>query len=297
VLGLEVVLANGDVLSSLGKMVKNNTGYDLKHWFIGSEGTLGVITRAVLRLHPQRAARHTALVALDGYDAAVNLLRRLSTRFGNDIGAFEIMWPDFYDFGVKLTGTRSPFDGAYPLYALIEHASFDSSDDGERFAEALSGALEEGAIRDAVIAQSVADARALWAIRECTAEFPVRLDAINFDVSLPISVIGDFVERCRAALDERWPGNESYFFGHIGDSNLHVTVDGHSIPGVDHHAVYAFVYEMLGPLHGSVSAEHGIGLLKREFLPISRSPAELAAMRAIKHALDPHGILNPGKLF
>ncbi|CAH2804097.1 MAG: D-2-hydroxyglutarate dehydrogenase (EC [uncultured Paraburkholderia sp.] len=297
VLGLEVVLANGDVLSSLGKMVKNNTGYDLKHWFIGSEGTLGIITRAVLRLHPQRAARHTALVALDGYDAAVSLLRRLSTRFGNDIGAFEIMWPDFYDFGVKLTGTRSPFDDAHPLYALIEHASFDASDSGERFATALTDALDEGAMRDAVIAQSVADARALWAIRECTAEFPVRLDPINFDVSLPIGAIGAFVERCRAALDARWPGNESYFFGHIGDSNLHVTVDGHSIPGVDHHAVYAFVYDMLGPLHGSVSAEHGIGLLKREFLPISRSSAELAAMAAIKHALDPRGILNPGKLF
>jgi FAD/FMN-containing dehydrogenase len=250
-----------------------------------------------LRLHPQRAARHTALVALDGYDAAVNLLRRLSTRFGNDIGAFEIMWPDFYDFGVKLTGTRSPFAAAHPLYALIEHASFDPSDDGERFSAALTEALDAGAIRDAVIAQSVADARALWAIRECTAEFPVRLDAINFDVSLPIGEIGAFVERCRAALDRRWPGNASYFFGHIGDSNLHVTVDGHSIADVDHHAVYAFVYEMLGPLHGSVSAEHGIGLLKREFLPISRSPAELAAMVAIKHALDPHGILNPGKLF
>jgi FAD/FMN-containing dehydrogenase len=284
VLGLEVV-------------VKNNTGYDLKHWFIGSEGTLGVITRAVLRLHPQRAARHTALVALDHYDAAVNLLRRLSMRFGNDIGAFEIMWPGFYDFGVKLTGARSPFADAHPLYALIEHASFDASDDGERFSAALTEALDAGAIRDAVIAQSVADVRALWAIRECTAEFPVRLDAINFDVSLPIGEIGAFVERCRAALDRRWPGNASYFFGHIGDSNLHVTVDGHSIAGVDHHAVYAFVYEMLGPLHGSVSAEHGIGLLKREFLPISRSPAELAAMAAIKHALDPHGILNPGKLF
>ncbi len=116
-------------------------------------------------------------------------------------------------------------------------------------------------------------------------------------MSLPIGEIGAFVDHCRAALDQRWPGNASYFFGHIGDSNLHVTVDGHSIPGVDHHAVYAFVYEMLGPLHGSVSAEHGIGLLKREFLPISRSPAELAAMAAIKHALDPHGILNPGKLF
>src|ERR1700744_5559192 len=132
-LGLEVVLADGTVLSSLNKMVKNNTGYDLKHLFIGSEGTLGIITRAVLRLHPQRAARHTALVALDGYDAAVNLLRRLSTRFGNDIGAFEIMWPDFYDFGVALTGARSPFAEAHPLYALIEHASFDSADNGERF--------------------------------------------------------------------------------------------------------------------------------------------------------------------
>jgi FAD/FMN-containing dehydrogenase len=148
-----------------------------------------------------------------------------------------------------------------------------------------------------VIAQSLADARALWAVRECTAEFPVRLDPINFDVSLPIGEIGTFVERCRAALDRRWPGNRSYFFGHIGDSNLHLTVDGHSVPGVEHHAVYAFVYEMLGPLHGSVSAEHGIGLLKREFLPISRSREELAAMAAIKQALDPHGILNPGKLF
>jgi len=297
VLGLEVVLANGAVLSSLGKMVKNNTGYDLKHWFIGSEGTLGVITRAVLRLHPPRAARHTALVALDSYDAAVSLLRRLTTRFGNDIGAFEIMWPDFYDFGVASTGTRSPFADAHPLYALIEHASFDATDGGERFGAALTEALGVRAIRDAVIAQSLADARGLWAVRECTAEFPVRLDPINFDVSLPIGMIGAFVDRCRAELDRQWPGNRSYFFGHIGDSNLHVTVDGHSVPGVAHHAVYAFVYEMLGPLHGSVSAEHGIGLLKREFLPISRSRDELAAMAAIKHALDPHGILNPGKLF
>ncbi|MDE1181756.1 FAD-binding oxidoreductase [Paraburkholderia sp.] len=297
VLGLEVVLANGAVLTSLGKMVKNNTGYDLKHWFIGSEGTLGVITRAVLRLHPPRASRHTALVALDGYDAAVNLLRRLSTRFGNDIGAFEIMWPDFFDFGVELTGTRSPFDAPHPLYALIEHASFDAADDGERFAGALTEALDAHAIRDAIMAQSFADARGLWAIRECTAEFPVRLDAINFDVSLPIGEIGHFVDRCRAALDQKWPGNRSYFFGHIGDSNLHVTVDGNSVPGVDHHAVYAFVYEMLRPLQGSVSAEHGVGSMKREFLPISRSAAELAAMIAIKQALDPRGILNPGKLF
>jgi FAD/FMN-containing dehydrogenase len=297
VLGLEVVLANGAVLSSLNKMVKNNTGYDLKHWFIGSEGTLGVITRAVLKLQPQRASRHTALVAMNDYEEAVGLLRRLSTRFGNDIGAFEIMWPDFFDFGVKLTGARSPFAEPHPLYALIEHASFDADDDGSRFSGVLTDALDEAAIRDAVIAQSVADTLALWAIRECTAEFPVKLDPINFDVSLPIGEIGAFVERCRVALDRAWPGNESYFFGHIGDSNLHLTVDGRSVPGVDHHDVYALVYEMLAPLRGSVSAEHGIGSLKREFLPVSRSAEELAVMRAIKHTLDPNGILNPGKLF
>jgi FAD/FMN-containing dehydrogenase len=297
VLGLEAVLASGAVLSSMSKMIKNNTGYDLKHLFIGSEGTLGVITRAVLRLQPQRAARHTALVALDGYDAVVSLLRKLSSRFGNDIGAFEIMWPDFFDFGVSLIASaRSPFAVEYPLYALIEHAGFDPADDGEPFAALLADALEAHSIRDAVVAQSVGDARALWAIRECTAEFPARLDPINFDVSLPIGEIGRFVDACRAALDRQWPGNRSYFFGHIGDSNLHVTVDARSVPGVAHRAVYAFVYDMLGPYRGSISAEHGIGLLKREFLSVSRSQEELAAMAAIKRALDPHGILNPGKL-
>lgn len=297
VLGIEAVLANGAVLSSMNKMIKNNTGYDLKQLFVGSEGTLGVITRAVLRLHPPRASRHTALVAVDGYDAAVALLRKLSARFGNDIGAFEIMWPDFFDFGVSLTpSVRSPFEAEHPLYALIEHAGFDASDTGERFATFLAEAFDANAVRDAIVAQSVSDARALWRIRECTAEFPARLDPINFDVSLPIGSIGRFVDECRAALDARWPSNRSYYFGHIGDSNLHVTVDGHSVPGVSHHDVYAFVYDLIVPYHGSVSAEHGIGLLKREFLPLSRSPEEIAAMTAIKRALDPHGILNPGKL-
>jgi FAD/FMN-containing dehydrogenase len=160
----------------------------------------------------------------------------------------------------------------------------------------LADAFDSGAVRDAIVAQSVADARALWHIRECTAEFPARLDPINFDVSLPIGSIGQFVDECRTALDARWPSNRSYYFGHIGDSNLHVTVDGHSVPGVSHHEVYAFVYDMVVPYRGSVSAEHGIGLLKREFLPLSRSPEEIAAMTAIKRALDPNGILNPGKL-
>jgi FAD/FMN-containing dehydrogenase len=298
VLGLEVVLATGDVLSALNKMVKNNTGYDLKQIFIGSEGTLGVITRAVLKLQPRRAARHTALVALDDYKAAVALLRRLTAGFGNDVGAFELMWPAFFEFGVSVAGgTRPPFAQGHPLYALIEHASFDAADDGERFAEALAEALDAGAIRDATIARSMTDARALWAIRECTAEFPVRLDPINFDISLPIGAIGRFIDACRARFDEAWPGHRTYFFGHIGDSNLHLSVDARSLPdGVGAHDVDAIVYGLLAPYRGSVSAEHGIGVLKREFLPVSRSAEELAAMGVIKRALDPNGILNPGKV-
>ncbi|CAM2139913.1 FAD-binding oxidoreductase [Pararobbsia alpina] len=296
-LGLEVVLADGTVLSSLNKMVKNNTGYDLKHLFIGSEGTLGVITRAVLRLSPPRRSRHTALVALDHYDAAVALLNTLRARFGNDVGAFEIMWPDFFDFGVSLTShARSPFDAPHPMYALIEHAGLDPDDDGQAFSRVLTDALEAGALRDAVIAQSLSDARALWTIREATAEFPLRLEPVNFDVSLPIGEIGRFADACRARFKQCWPGQVSYYFGHIGDSNLHVTVDGRSVPGVSHEAIDRELYALLAPYGGSVSAEHGIGVLKRAFLPVSRTQAELQAMRAIKRALDPHGILNPGKL-
>ncbi|AJY38268.1 FAD binding domain protein (plasmid) [Burkholderia humptydooensis] len=297
VLGLEVVLANGAILSSMNKMIKNNTGYDLKHLFIGSEGTLGVITRAVLRLRPQCVVRHTAMVAFDSYNQAVSLLRKMTGRFGNEVGVFELMWSDFFDFGASLVdGGRSPFAQSWPLYALIEHTSLDREDHGERFSEFLFGLLENEVIKDAVVAQSVADAQALWAIRECTAEFPVHLDPINFDVSLPTGAIGEFVDRCRAALNEKWPKNASYFFGHIGDSNLHLTVDGHSVPDVTHHDVYSFVYEMLRPYRGSISAEHGIGLLKRDFLGVSRTPEELAAMIAIKAALDPNRILNPGKV-
>ncbi|MCA8022644.1 FAD-binding oxidoreductase [Burkholderia metallica] len=297
VLGLEVVLAGGAVISSMNKMIKNNTGYDLKHLFIGSEGTLGVITRVVLRLRPRCMVRHTAMAAFDSYAQAVSLLRQTSARFGNELGAFELMWSDFFDFGISsINGGRSPFAQSWPLYALIEHTSLDRADCGERFSACLFELLESGVIKDAIVAQSDAEAQALWAIRECTAEFPTHLDPINFDVSLPTGTIGEFVDHCRAALNAQWPQHASYFFGHIGDSNLHLTVDGRSVPDVAHHDVYRLVYELLRPYRGSISAEHGIGLLKRNFLGVSRSPEELAVMAAIKTALDPNGILNPGKV-
>lgn len=296
VLGLEAVTADGTVLSSMSKMVKNNTGYDLRHLFIGSEGTLGIITRAVLKLKPRRAARNTALCAVKDYDSAVALLRALQAHFGDEVGAFEVMWPDFFDFGVSLTRTKkSPLGAVHPLYALIEQAGF-SDDHGERFAAALNAQLEAGLILDAVVAQSQAETQALWAIREATAELPVKLNPINFDVSVPIGEIGRFVDACRDAFTQRWPTHYAVYFGHIGDSNLHVTVDARSIPGVTVEEVDHLLYGLVRDFHGSISAEHGIGVLKRPFLGYSRSEGELAVMRAIKHALDPHNILNPGKV-
>jgi FAD/FMN-containing dehydrogenase len=298
VLGLESVLADGTILRSLNKMQKNNTGYDLKQLFIGSEGTLGVITRAVVRLHPKRNAANTALCCLTSYDSAVALLQKMRQALGGDLSVFELMWKDFFDFGVSITsGKKSPIPASYPLYLLIESAGFDSANDSERFTAALMSALESGILADAIIAQSHTEARALWAIRECTAEFPQFLDPINYDVSLPIGDIGKFVDECRKRFQQTWAGHQALFFGHIGDSNLHVTMDGKSIPGIAHEEVDEIVYGLVQEYAGSVSAEHGIGIHKRKYLAHSRTAEEIACMIKIKQALDPNLILNPGKLF
>ena len=276
VLGLEVVLADGTVLESMNRMIKNNAGYDLKHWFIGSEGTLGVITRAVLRLRSQPARRYTALCALTGYDAA---LRLLSARRG-ELSAFEVMWEDFFDFG----SSNSPFGQRYPLYALVETT-----------APGLADKLD-GIVADAVISHSISETRALWEIRESTAAFTERLDPLNFDIGLPIGRIGPFAEECKRLFESHWPGHRSFFFGHIGDSNLHVTLDRNSTPRAASETVDEVLYSLVERYRGSVSAEHGIGLLKRDFLRCSRTEAELRTMWVIKKALDPRAILNPGKV-
>ncbi|MBK9133074.1 MAG: FAD-binding oxidoreductase [Betaproteobacteria bacterium] len=293
VLGLEVVLADGSVLSSLRKLIKDNAGYDLRQLFVGSEGTLGVVTRAVLKLHPRPRRVQTLLAALPGYDAAVQLLRRLQASY--PVSAFELMWQDFMQTALEWqAGRRAPLAGSHPFYALVE---LDGDADADAVQATLAEAAEAGLVLDAVLAASLADARGLWALREITGEFPARLEPINFDLSLPVGAIGEFAERCRTALRRRWPQHRSLFFGHVGDSNLHLTVDGRSIPGVPHGAVDALVYELLRDVPGaSVSAEHGIGVLKRGWLGHCRSADEIAAMRRIKQALDPRAILNPGKV-
>lgn len=292
VLGLEVVLADGRVLNLLNKMIKNNCGYDLKQCFIGSEGTLGVITRAVLKLAPTPGETTTLLCALPDYASAVSLLRRVQRSVGTP-QAYELMWQDFFRLGVSwLENPTAPLSLDYPLYVLLECAS-----PRDQLEQTLEDAFTAGEVVDAVLASSQTQARALWKIREATGEFPLRMTPLNFDVSLPIGLIGDFAERCRERLEQRWPGNHSVYFGHIGDSNLHLTVDCASLPQpAPILEVEELVYRAVGELGGSVSAEHGIGLLKREFLHHSVSLEARQAMQQLKDCFDPKGILNPGKI-
>lgn len=297
VLGLEVVLADGTLLPMLRPMLKNNTGYDLKQFFIGAEGTLGVITRVLLRLRPAPQAKATALVAMPDFDAALAVLQRMQRHFGNSVAAFELMWDSFVQASIRWQKLQPPFAQGHPLLALIDVDGKDEASLRAAVEEALGEAMEAGEVVDAVIAQSQTQAKTLWKLREAPAELNTQMHPpINFDVSLPQADIGRFADAVQAAFDVRWPGHHSLFFGHVGDGNLHVSTDGATVNG-ECEAVEAELYRLVGEFHGSVSAEHGIGLHKKPFLHASRTPQELAAMRAIKAALDPLGLMNPGKVF
>jgi FAD/FMN-containing dehydrogenase len=288
VLGLEAVLADGTIISSMNRMLKNNAGYDLKQLFIGSEGTLGIITRAVLRLHPPPGEITTVLCAVENYDKVVALLRRAQGTLGG-IVAFEAMWRDYFAFNADALKLRF-FDAEHSFSVIIE-----STMGAEAIESFLALCLEEGLITDALIARSHREAREIWSVRE---GHPIEAlpNLLNFDVSLPIGRIGDYAAECTAALKARWPDAHVSFYGHVGDSNVHICVSAPYGPGEDMHDVDGIAYGVLGRYHGSISAEHGIGTLKRPYLHLSRSPEELALMRRLKQALDPRGILNPGKV-
>jgi FAD/FMN-containing dehydrogenase len=293
VLGLEAVLADGTVLSSLNKMMKNNTGYDLRQLFIGSEGTLGIITRAVLRLRPLPSGRLTALCALNGYEQVVRLLG-LAQRKLPGLSAFEAMWASYLRFNADALGLCF-FDAEYPFTVIIEQDVPSAEGDQNAFEAFLATAMEEALIADALVSQSDRETQAFWSVREGHPmdQLP---SLVNFDVSLAIGSLGAFATDCEAALLARFPGAHVSFFGHVADSNLHIAV---SQEGADHavlHEIDAITYGFVRSYGGSISAEHGIGTLKRDFLSYSRSPAELEVMRRIKAALDPNGILNPGKV-
>jgi FAD/FMN-containing dehydrogenase len=295
VLGLEAVLADGTVLSSMNSMLKNNAGYDLKQLFVGTEGTLGVVTRAVLRLHCAPRERLTALVAVPSFAGLVAVLREARAALGGQLGSFEVMWSDYYEFAAAktLTGPR-PFAARHPYYALIELEALEPAGDGERFEALLARLIDAGTATDAVLARSLEDSARLWRIRESAGELLMHLLPVTaYDISLPIERMADYlreIETRAAPLLGKWP---LFIFGHLGDGNLHVVASVKTAPDIA--ALDAVVYGALEGF-GSVSAEHGIGVLKRGHLGKSRQPAEIALMRTLKATLDPRNILNPGRV-
>jgi FAD/FMN-containing dehydrogenase len=295
VLGLEAVLADGTIISSLNAMLKNNAGYDLKQLFVGTEGTLGVVTRAVLRLHPAPRERITAFVATDSFEALVALLRESRAAFSGQLGSFETMWENYFEFALTelKVGVR-PFAARHAHYALIEIESLEPAGDGERLETFLARMLETGTAADALIARSLDESARLWRIRESAGEIMMRLGMpMAYDVSLPISRMVGYLEKLRAEVPAVLGERPLFVFGHLGDGNLHLVTGLRSLAEVA--PLDRIVYGSLAGF-GSVSAEHGIGQLKRHWLASSRQPAEIALMRQLKTVLDPRGILNPGRV-
>jgi len=295
ILGLEAVLADGTVLSSMNRMIKNNAGYDLKQLFIGTEGTLGVVTRVVVRLLAQPASRETALVAIGDFDRVCRFLGYLNGACSGALSAYEVMWRDYYAF---ITATRSaPLPPDFAFYALIETLGSDPIRDGEQFAAVLDEAQASGLIDDAVIAKSGREQERLWSIRDDVVRLLELEPMFLFDVSLPIGSVERYVDTIRAALAKTWPDHRMFVFGHLGDGNIHLAISAGPASGASRQAVEETVYRPLGALGGSISAEHGIGLEKKPYLSWCRSDAEIAVMKALKLTLDPKGILNRGKIF
>lgn len=304
VLGLEVVMPSGEIWNGLRGLRKDNTGYDLKHLFIGAEGTLGVITAAVLKLAPLPRTRVTALVAVGSPEATLELFAHIRGAFGDRVEGFEYFSRLCLDFVLRhIPGTREPFAEPQPWHVLIELAdTLQNAPLLEQLEEALAPLLESGLARDAVIASSETQAAELWRLREEIAEAQKREGkSIKHDISVPIARLPEFIGKADAALMRHFPGIRIVNFGHIGDGNLHYNC---SMPaGEDNTRIFAraadvnhVVYDLVTQVGGSISAEHGLGMLKREENANRKSPVELAAMRAIKQALDPGNLMNPGKV-
>lgn len=299
VLGLEAVLSDGTVMSSMNKMLKNNAGYDLKQLFIGSEGTLGIVTRAVLRLQPHMPSEQTALVAVPSFDALTKLLSLASQELANSLSAFEALWNNHYKLMTTESGKHAPLlaDDS-PFYAIIETLGLDETQDAEHFSRILQKALEAGLITDAVLASSRAQRQGIWAIREDIEELVKELKPMfSYDVSLPIPHMNAYVDILEEKLQAQWPQvGKMVVFGHLGDGNLHIMITVRDDSPQSRRQVEQLVYSPLKEYAGSISAEHGIGLEKRDYLSISRTSEEIALMKRLKTALDPKWLLNPGKV-
>ena len=299
VLGLEVVLADGTIISSMNKMMKNNAGYDLKQLFIGSEGTLGIITRAVLKMEDLPKTRCTAFIALESFEMAVQLLQYSKKHLNNGLTSFELLWQDYYTLMTSPPSPYSPpLSQTFPFYVLMETLGQDAEKDKKLFEEFLEKSLEDELIADAAIAQSQQELDWFWGIREnVELVFSVHSPIFLFDVSLAISDIDVYIKKIRAELQNIWLDLHFYSFGHMGDGNLHLFVSCGNDDTSTRHRVEEIIYKPLQEIDGSITGEHGIGLEKKSWLHLSRTAEEIQFMKTIKKAFDPKGILNRGKLF
>ena len=302
-LGLEVVLADGRVLHNLNKLKKDNTGYDLKNLFIGSEGTLGIITAASLRLVPRPRSIETAFVGVPSPQASVDLLGIASERTAGGVTSFELMARSGVDAVVKHdAASRNPLAGPHPWYVLIELSSQARSGLREVLEEILAEGQQKGLVLDATIADSLGQGKAFWRIREMFGEVQRHIGAsIKHDVSVPVAAIPAFIEEVNAAVTKFIPGCRPLPFGHVGDGNIHYNVT--QPEGADKEKflarwdeVNAVVFAVVKKFGGSISAEHGVGVMKRDILHLYKDPVALELMRSLKRMLDPNGILNPGKV-
>jgi FAD/FMN-containing dehydrogenase len=301
-LGLEVVLADGRILNGLSKLKKDNTGYDLRNLFIGAEGTLGIITAATLKLFPKPHAIETAFVGLNSPDQALKLLAISQNEAAGSLTSFELLSDISVDFSVRHgIDIRNPLANQHPWYVLMELSS--SRDDARDALESiLSQGLDNGIVDDAAIASSLSQRQAFWKLRdEMSAAQKPEGGSIKHDISVPVAAVPAFIAEANAAVVKLIPGARPVPFGHLGDGNIHYNVT--QPESADTAAYLARWYEMNDAVHavvarfgGSISAEHGIGVLKRNLLPQVKDPVALALMRAIKRTLDPNGILNPGKV-
>jgi len=306
-LGLEVVTPDGEIWEGLRGLRKDNTGYDLRDLYIGSEGTLGIITAATLKLYPLPVARCTALLTVNSIADAIDMLNRARSGFASSLTGFELMAGLCLQAVVELyPQQRLPFEGESarsPWFALLELSDSESEAHArERFEAVLGQALEDGVAQDAVIAENITQSKALWHLRESIPLAEAALGkSIKHDVSVPISRIADFVQTTNALVQQHFPGVGHVIFGHLGDGNLHYNVT--RAPDMDEAGLIAHqahLYEIVhGSVHahgGSVSAEHGVGQLKREEMARYKSDVELRLMRRVKEGLDPQGLMNPGKV-
>jgi FAD/FMN-containing dehydrogenase len=302
-LGLEVVLADGRVLHDLNKLKKDNTGYDLRNLFIGSEGTLGVITAAVLRLVPRPRSVETAFAGVPSPQASVDLLNLAMERTGGGVTSFELMLRAGVEAVVNFdAASRMPLAGNDPWFVLIELSSQAQSGLREVMEDILAAGHEKGLVRDATIADSGAQAKAFWRIREMFGEAQRHMGgSIKHDVSVPVAAIPAFIAEANAAVTALIPGSRPLPFGHVGDGNIHYNVT--QPEGADKaqflarwDEVNAAVFAVVKKYGGSISAEHGVGVMKRDILPEYKDPVAIDLMRALKKTLDPNGILNPGKV-